>query len=586
MNAQPEAPDWSALADLHSSLLALMPNCPPAGRQALERSVQALERDLLARKQSDLFIVGMAGPNNAGKSSVFNGLCGLAVSPARPTGGATRRLCAATHKVEGLQPRGFSNPEIVSTDAGEVQAALSKGPKDSLLLMQVPSLPANLLLVDAPDFDSVLEDHRQTAESLLAVTDLALVVVTRHCYQNQEVVEFLQAWLGEGRPYALIYNEASSEEIARLHVGTLAESIQRGKPNSVPPLACFFALRDGEVASGAQALMPQILGPQAKATGLTLGQWLQKEVRPEELQQRAWQASLRSLRKEIEHLHSSWTQRESTREQLSKRARESALTLAREVTESAMPMGPVLDAFRRVLDRRPGLVRSTYRTGLRKASQGLAFVWSKVSGKIQTVEGEQPDTLKDAEAQAFRPLWAPFIERLQAQLMAAGAAGDTDWKQLLEQDLHPSRLAAGQAWVLEHLETDPEVYRQFTEYCEQLVEEDLKKSGNEWALQAMLDLSHLLPAAVAGVIIVKSGMLMTDVAVGSMGALSSMAIERMSKFLGTQTAARARERWSQLRSEAWTEWVLQGALPQTFPTLAEPNKRPIEALEKWLKTNR
>ena len=133
-----------------------------------------------------------------------------------------------------------------------------------------------------------------------------------------------------------------------------------------------------------------------------------------------------------------------------------------------------------------------------------------------------------------------------------------------------------------HLENDPEVYRKFGEYCEELVEQDLQESGNEWALQAMLDLSHLLPAAVAGVIIVKSGMLMTDVAVGSMGAVSSMAIERMSKFLGTQTAARARERWSQLRSEAWIQWILQAALPQTLPTLAPADRAPIRAIETWL----
>ena len=71
------------------------------------------------------------------------------------------------------------------------------------------------MLIDTPDFDSILEDNRIASESLLAVADLVVAVVTRHSYQNRAVVRFLERWLQHGRPWMLVYNEAIDAEVAR-----------------------------------------------------------------------------------------------------------------------------------------------------------------------------------------------------------------------------------------------------------------------------------------------------------------------------------------------------------------------------------
>ena len=131
-------------------------------------------------------------------------------------------------------------------------------------------------------------------------------------------------------------------------------------------------------------------------------------------------------------------------------AQDQAAVLAGEITRSAMPMGPVLDAFRRVLDRRPGLVRSTYRKGLRKAGDGLRVCVVQGDGQdCKRWMTEAPDTLKEAELAAFESSWSPFAERLERTLLAAGAAADPHWKTLLSQDLDPARLGEARQWVAE-----------------------------------------------------------------------------------------------------------------------------------------
>ncbi|WNZ66118.1 50S ribosome-binding GTPase [Myxococcus sp. MxC21-1] len=58
------------------------------------RLAERLRRDLLPRlgsADSPLLLVAIAGPNNVGKSTLFNSLVGAALSPARPEGGLTKQ---------------------------------------------------------------------------------------------------------------------------------------------------------------------------------------------------------------------------------------------------------------------------------------------------------------------------------------------------------------------------------------------------------------------------------------------------------------------------------------------------------------
>ncbi len=71
-----------------------------ADADTARRLQERLRRDLLPRlgdAGAPLLLVAIAGPNNVGKSTLFNALVGASLSPARPEGGLTKQCLAATH---------------------------------------------------------------------------------------------------------------------------------------------------------------------------------------------------------------------------------------------------------------------------------------------------------------------------------------------------------------------------------------------------------------------------------------------------------------------------------------------------------
>ena len=239
---------------------------PPSVTQELEQVEAILRRDLLADGSQGHVVIGFMGPNNAGKSAVFNGLVGATVSPSRATGGATRRLLGACRSPETIDARGFAVERAVAGPEG-VLDVLTPGPREGLLVVPVDHVPDPWLIVDAPDFDSVSEGHVSMARDLLWVTDLAILVVTRHTYQNLAVVEFLREWLQAGHPYLIVYNEAPSAATAWAHARVLEQSFGQ------PAQAIFAAAWDQEVAEGRRPLLPKRLN-EGSFLEETLGAWI------------------------------------------------------------------------------------------------------------------------------------------------------------------------------------------------------------------------------------------------------------------------------------------------------------------------
>ena len=168
-------------------------------------------------------MVGIVGPNNSGKSALFNALvAGGEIgrggapperSPSRPTGGATRRLVGAGHpEPEPLRSEPTLQRFAIANGAGHsTRPWMRRTGTRTAFSASVDSVPPSPLLVDTPDFDSVFVRNREVTDALLTVCDLAVVVVTRHTYQNNDVVMFLREWLASGRPWVLVYNEAIDE---------------------------------------------------------------------------------------------------------------------------------------------------------------------------------------------------------------------------------------------------------------------------------------------------------------------------------------------------------------------------------------
>lgn len=558
-------PDPGGLPELLRTLHAVL--APHGGVEAVGPVLERLDRDLLPRTAGGAshLVVGIVGPNNAGKSALFNALVGRRVSPSLATGGATRRLVGAAHpdllaRLEGEPSLARFPLRRAAPGPDGVELALAS-PDDAaeLVLVESGELEDGVLLVDAPDFDSINARNRTAAEALVRVTDLALCVVTRHTYQNRDVVAFLQEWLAHGRPWLCVYNEALGEQVTAEHVAKLAEDVGAG------PAAVFTAPFSLDVAEGRQPLVPLGLAGRPEA-GVRLGGWLLDHARTSELKQEALSASLGQLEDELVAARAQVAAARDGARAVEEELRQRALVLGREVAGGAMPMGPFLEAFRAVLDRRPSLLQRGLRGTLRRGRLALGGLVERLRGGARA-PAEDPDArLVDLEREALEPAWPPFFEDLAVELPTL-AAPTTGLDAPLASDLAPGMLAPAGERARAALAADPEVLRAFREACEELIEAELGERGDEWMLQLAVDAVHLLPAVAAGVVIVQTGGLGADVAVGSAGAVSSLLAERVSRLLGTQVAGRARRRWAELRGARVAEVALEAALPSAWPAV-------------------
>ncbi len=560
----------------------------PLAREAVER----LEHDLLPRTAgaSEYLVVGVVGPNNAGKSALFNALAGRALSPSVPTGGATRRLVGALHPA--LLERLASEPtlarlvlERVEPEGDGVREALELADDPArLLVVAVEEMPRDVILVDTPDFDSILTENREASEALLRVVDLALVVVTRHTYQNKDVVTFLREWLAHGRPWLLVYNESLGETITRDHAQKLSADL------ACEPVALFHAPFDLAIQRGESALDPAGLGGDGVAGGEPLSRWLFSLGQAVELKRAALQASLAELRELLARIVRALAAARAEARAIEARARTPAQLLGEEVARDAMPMGPFLEAFRAVLDRRPSLFQRGLRGALKKTRLALERLIARLPfSRRPTVESTSTRSrLSEIEAKALVRIWPAFYEEIALALVPAGAfwrdraAPDAALARALESDLAPQSSGSARERACAALGEDPAVLRAFQEACEELIEEELETHGGEWFFQLAVDALHLFPVVAAGIVIFKAGGLGADIVVAGAGTLSSLMAEKVSKLLGSEVAHDARERWQKLRSARLAEIAASAALPATLAILHQ-REQDGERLESVLR---
>ena len=142
------------LAHLRTALESARDALPPPERfpeaadaDTARRLLERLRRDLLPRlggADAPLLLVAIAGPNNVGKSTLFNALVGTPLSPARPEGGLTKQCLAAAH------PGLWDGPlrkvledryEVVQVAPGSIPPVTDPGPPGRLYLVSMPSVP-------------------------------------------------------------------------------------------------------------------------------------------------------------------------------------------------------------------------------------------------------------------------------------------------------------------------------------------------------------------------------------------------------------------------------------------------------------
>lgn len=536
------------LAALLSELRDLVP-----AAEALSSALERLERDLLPRTAggASFLVAGIVGPNNIGKSLLFNSLVGAQLSPSEPRGGATRRLVGAAgpelFAALTSEPTLAQFPLIPTTTDGRPLEAAKANAEDpaQLLFVSVPDLPPGLMLIDTPDFDSVFVQNRAATESLLRVADLALVVVNRQTYANALVVDFLKTWLEHGRPWALFYNEAFADDaITREHVAEMTSQI------ASQPLAVFTAPFDLELqqAGTTKALVPRELGGTRD-----LATWLAGEER-EAIKRAALAASVAELGKDLDALLASVRSEAATATAIWSTVLDETTRVAQRAAASAMPPDSYLEAFRRVADARIPAWRRGLRASSRKVRLAVEGLTARMLGGAPP-KPSAPVQVAELEAHELRAEWAPLVERLgrsfepNAELWTGSAR---EWPQRVQHALTQA-MALGPPGPAE-LGSDAATLETFEAHCERLVSAEFdaasKQAGRKAAehlVQVGVDMLHILPMAAGVGTAIATGGVGADVASVAAGGLGSSLMERFTKHLGSGFARRARARWQELR---------------------------------------
>lgn len=532
-------------------------------------ALDVLQRDLLPRSAGgDTYLVaGIVGPNNAGKSALFNALAGRLLSPSLPTGGATRRLVGVLHPELLAELR--AEPTLARFRLEPLGAAGSGAPLDravdpaTLLYAEEPGLPRGLMLIDTPDFDSILEDNRLASESLLTVADLVVAVVTRHSYQNKAVVTFLERWLQHGRPWMLVYNEASDADVARAHTEKLAADV------GTSPIASFWAPHSLEVQKGTAPLAPVAI-----EGGRPLREVLFDVDEIAFVKKQAVDAAMARLDDALRDTGSALAGDSQRAGAVLQAAEARGVESGMRIASAAMPARPFVDAFRAVLDRRSNPLSRSWRTTLRRIRLGIESVPAVLRGAPHPKQEQPAATLGTIERDELRKAWPSFWEEVARDLgrearHPARQGASPDVAASLDRDLDDGRRASAEAAALDGLSMRDSDVAEFQRACEQLVEKAIEDRGFDIDIQAAADLATLVPIALAAAVIVSTGGFGSDLAAVGGGFLGTVLFEKYAHVLGSGIMSEARRRWTEVRGRQLAHTLVDGALPETASRIRE-----------------
>lgn len=537
-----------ALARPESAALAN----PEEAREALRRLRERVQRDLLPRlalgdDDAPALLVGIAGPNNVGKSSLFNSLAGASLSPARAEGGLTRQCLAACHPSlwdERLRAFLTQRYEVIALEQGRAAPVDEAGPPGRLYLTPSEAMPRGLLVLDTPDFDSLYRGNRINAEALLVTVDLVLFVVSRQTYQNAALVDFLRDAIGHGRPYAALYNEATKLEVARGHLDKLAVDV------GAPPVARFYAEHQRSVEEGQSLLQTK---PLDGVTGLHA--LLSTQGNVAELKARALRASLHDAAKELRTLTDAALESTVAPERLAARLRHELHAIGSRAALKGVPADVLIDAFRDELDAR-SVAHKWVRRPFRGLAAAMGFVGRQVRRALtgpdvpaQPAESLTEDALKDGLRHLTEAL-APEVSAWR---------GDPQTAQLLGAALGPGLLSQLEAPL--RIET-PELQAQdraaLYDYSRKLISQELPGDGREEVMQALTTLVYSVPAGAAAAVTVATGGLGHDAVIWAGTLLSAPLLEKFVDLLGRSVRTRVTKKWSEAHGAS-----LAKALEQT-----------------------
>ncbi|MFL5685024.1 MAG: GTPase [Chloroflexota bacterium] len=194
--------NWTAQADLRALVerldalaarrLATRPRTDAASTRAtrLADHLAGHVRVRAASLDAPLLVV-LVGPTGAGKSTVFNTIAGRAASETgvlRPT---TRVAVVLVHPDDR---------------AGLAEGTFARVPPSLIRFVEDATIERGLVLVDAPDIDSIEHANRDLTDRLIEAADLALFVTTATRYADRVPWAVLDRVRERGLPLQVIVN--------------------------------------------------------------------------------------------------------------------------------------------------------------------------------------------------------------------------------------------------------------------------------------------------------------------------------------------------------------------------------------------
>jgi energy-coupling factor transporter ATP-binding protein EcfA2 len=198
-------------------------------------------------------LVVLIGPTGAGKSTVFNTIVGWPASETgvlRPT---TRVAVVLVHP---------GDRDTVQT------GAFARVPPGHLRFVEDPNIEPGLVLVDAPDIDSVEHANRELADRLVEAADLCLFVTTATRYADRVPWAVLERVRERGLPLQVIVNRMPADatdqadvlaDVRRLLSEAGLESAQT--PTEDAPAREIIAVREGALDESGDRLDRTAIAP-------------------------------------------------------------------------------------------------------------------------------------------------------------------------------------------------------------------------------------------------------------------------------------------------------------------------------------
>ncbi len=173
------------------------------------------EKNLLAYKEkTPLFWVFFLGGTGTGKSTVFDAVCGAAVSAVGAERPKTAGAIGFAHEQAVLEP-GFPFPEFRFVkhplDLHRGLSPLLGEPGVIHLRLHDLAEWTSVILVDTPDVDSVEAANRKLVETLWRLADLVVFVTSQEKYADDVPSKFLKKIVEEGTDVLVVCNKLGGE---------------------------------------------------------------------------------------------------------------------------------------------------------------------------------------------------------------------------------------------------------------------------------------------------------------------------------------------------------------------------------------